>query len=624
MSGTISDRKHWKTWVDRFRACAATLDLFFVLILIAQPGLAQDATGLGDAAGRNALSKIGSLKGIHKLVDPLVGGSSQMTTIDGSQSFTSRLSCPSSAQFLDVLIVPSATGDLSHLIIGQDADLNGTPDVSYQVPFRVSGICGNGIISCDAGSWNHCQYFRWTATNAGLAGLEEVSANALGGCFCINGSCGNNLVFSNLSSVLTTLGGGIVGALQGVNPKYAISDVRIDGTAITYFGQNTAACTASTSAPSNEQYFNNPSGIAAALQSEMASQTADPSSTFQLLTTSPAAQDQTVERRQCMINRFAGVSAVNTFCQHPPPGGSLTSREQTTILKVFAGTFRNINNCDCNNVSGYCTPPGAAVYGAVPDGAIYLGTSAEDFRDRSQRRGDDRCTYDAYDYYSLCVRTSDVFTETVTDNCSGLSADPKCRLMEETVDTVSTYYSFNPTNLQPLDSCTTFNGAVASYNICRAWWDKNRIYQCETGNGVDFTDAKQRMATVTQNVTDQNSSVSFQDLRKDASGNWINENHTFAAPARTTFAGCETACKTRRAIEDTEAGVAGHTGQFRTSTQSYEFFYKSCMSNGCPVGPGEEILKDCQCIDDFAEAATLMSALQSAGEEMICSSGVKR
>ena len=44
----------------------------------------------------------------------------------------------------------------------------------------------------------------------------------------------------------------------------------------------------------------------------------------------------------------------------------------------------------------------------------------------------------------------------------------------------------------------------------------------------------------------------------------------------------------------------------------------------CPAGAGEEIIKDCQCIDEFAETFTLLESLKEAGKDAICSSGEKK
>ena len=39
---------------------------------------------------------------------------------------------------------------------------------------------------------------------------------------------------------------------------------------------------------------------------------------------------------------------------------------------------------------------------------------------------------------------------------------------------------------------------------------------------------------------------------------------------------------------------------------------------------GEEIVIDCQCINEFAEAATVIQTLRLAGKDNICSSGQKQ
>jgi len=39
---------------------------------------------------------------------------------------------------------------------------------------------------------------------------------------------------------------------------------------------------------------------------------------------------------------------------------------------------------------------------------------------------------------------------------------------------------------------------------------------------------------------------------------------------------------------------------------------------------GEEIIKDCQCIDEFAETFTLLETIREAGQDAICSSGAKK
>lgn len=86
-----------------------------------------------------------------------------------------------------------------------------------------------------------------------------------------------------------------------------------------------------------------------------------------------------------------------------------------------------------------------------------------------------------------------------------------------------------------------------------------------------------------------------------------------------TYENCEKACKVRKPLPDTEAGVSGTTSDYRTTTASYVDEYRKCNNDICPVAAGETILKNCACLNDFAEAASTMQVLSDAGKDMICS-----
>ena len=123
---------------------------------------------------------------------------------------------------------------------------------------------------------------------------------------------------------------------------------------------------------------------------------------------------------------------------------------------------------------------------------------------------------------------------------------------------------------------------------------------------------------------DNTQSFYYQDLRKDDNGNWISEDSNLGLPDRDVYEACETACKTRKQIIDTQASGSYNVSQTRTNTTSYEFYYKTCTNNVCPLGAGEEIVKGCQCINDFAEAASIMQMLRQAGKDIICSDGTQK
>jgi hypothetical protein len=213
----------------------------------------------------------------------------------------------------------------------------------------------------------------------------------------------------------------------------------------------------------------------------------------------------------------------------------------------------------------------------------------------------------------------------ISNGCLALENDPTCSLREETVDGVATYRQFNPTGLVPEPSCNTYTGQACSLTECRDWWKKERTYFCEESREFDFSDVERRADAVTGSVTDAGASMYYQDLARDESGQWVSSSHSAGLGPRDSYGTCLEACKTRDSVTDTGASSAGHTGQYQTTTQSWAFFYKRCEDSVCPLGTAEEeIVKDCQCIDEFAEATAIMETLNAASKDLICSSGVRQ
>src|SRR3546814_14865549 len=71
----------------------------------------------------------------------------------------------------------------------------------------------------------------------------------LAGCYCIKNSCGTNLAWGNMASVLRDLGGGMIGALTTADPRYGVAEAVIEGPAIRYVGAQSTACSSSPNLP---------------------------------------------------------------------------------------------------------------------------------------------------------------------------------------------------------------------------------------------------------------------------------------------------------------------------------------------------------------------------------------
>lgn len=552
---------------------------FFILVIVViftfsfQLSFAGQAEDEAIRMFNTSLDKFGSKDGVKQnIVNPMLSGNTPMRTIDGSESFNAQISCPSSKEFLHVFIQPSSTGDLSTVIVRQDTNFDGSYDYSFGVPVLVSGVCANGIISCTAGKWTGCKFYKWMA-NGSRVGLLESSLEKLGGCFCINNSCGYNLVLRNLPIVLKTLGGGIVGAIQAVNPKSAVSDVKIQDTSIYYYGQIEGNCSYSTTPAgsgtgSPEYYYSNPFRIDADAKSLSVSQSTDSTSYYSLLSNNLYMRNVWSDVVTCQINRVIN-------CQ--------TESGSTSAVDYVGFYDTVINRCSEIEKRSEC-----------------------ELRDE---------TVDG-------VLTFANFSST------GLSPEPVCKtviMQKEATCTVSATLCSAWTYTCPLDASIPCDLGkcvqIKEHKVCN-WWEKKRTYLC-SGQTVDFSDARRRMESLKSTTTDNVTSLYYTDVRKDEKGNWVTESSTVGLSPRYEYTDCELACKVRRPVTDTQASLGGHTAQYRVTTQAYDYFYKNCWYGTCPVGAGEEIDIDCRCINEFAEAAVTMQSLRMAGADLICSSQMR-
>ena len=64
---------------------------------------------------------------------------------------------------------------------------------------------------------------------------------------------------------------------------------------------------------------------------------------------------------------------------------------------------------------------------------------------------------------------------------------------------------------------------------------------------------------------------------------------------------------------------AGTVAQKQNVPVGWDSFYHACTSdNVCPLGPGEEIVSNCGCLDDFPEAVVMMQTVRLAGSDLAC------
>jgi hypothetical protein len=623
-------RKQWEIWFRNTVLSALLLLSFRMNAAFAdQLGTAQAE---GTTSANQALSLYGTQAGSNaKLSVPMTNSTTPFTTMNGQTSFSANLTSPSSAVFLDILIQPAQSGDLQQMIISQDLNTDGKTDYVYTVPRPISGVCANGYVSCNPGTWSNCTSYQWVSDPTGKISDTCVPVMNLSGCYCINSSCGSSLVWTNSSIILNSLGGGVLAAIQSANFGFTITNVANTAVTIDYYGNVTGNSTTavsslndivSTPPPSTlENYYTNPTSVGSALNGTVQSMAAIPKSLY-----SEISNIGSGSLTSCTINRGVSVSTQQDFCYQGPFANELDEIIQHTYLKVDMGTNTSVNDCSCENtliVDGVGCPPLAATQvTTLPIGVVLLGDYAENFFNRVQLDGWDQCSFHVMAYYDLCTRTSDTFTESINDQCSALENDPNCSLYSETADSVRIVVAGNVTGLSPLPSCRMYTGQAGPIQLCRPWWKKQESYLCQTQPAWNFSNVQTRFNAVVGSTTQSGTSLSYSDTTLGTSGTWTASPGSGTLPSVPPQATCELACQTQTTPGSTQVTVTGNVSELRSDpSAATDYSYKVCVNNVCPLNPGEVIVQDCQCLNAFDQAFEAIQSVRLAGKDIICTSG---
>lgn len=630
--------------------------LAILAALSVEPAFAQDMDARARAAATASRAKSGDSEAISSNYLTPGLANQPVSTVDNSRSFTPNLACQQSATMLEMLVQPGMTGDISHLSISRDKDLDGAFDQVLTLPVPVSGICANGVISCSPGSWNQCQSFKWDVGGTGDLRLSQVDLPDLAGCYCINASCGANLVAGNLPSVLKDLGGGVIGALTTADPRIAVAQASIDGPVIRYVGAQTTACTSST-AVSATSYRANPTAISD--DAYAASQT---SSVFTALAASLAGNGKAEETRSCAIEREINVKSWD-FTDIVSASGAITSTASCG-KGCLRFQIRGTGTCGSNPpvytvtfnpllpsriVSARIIEMGAddwvqgRINGQVVGSAgkrLWLGDGLPsgdcrisddpwyhrtpiDFTDAlksratsvsARVRGGGGGNW-GYVTVEIQVDTNCEVSERLVDLCAGYAGDPVCRLTQEDVDGVETVRNGAVTGLKPLPQTRLFGTGSCIFQYSRDFFRRTRRYSCV----VDTSGTVQPDLSRATYIIDHSTETMLADQTRSSDGSIVQSSRTFALPDRPMVAACESICKTRAPSANSGVAPAGTVAEKQNVPVGWDSFYHVCSSdNVCPLGAGEEIVSPCGCLDDFPEAVVMMQTVRLAGSDLAC------
>ncbi len=542
--------------------------IFLALFVSCPASWAQYDQGYsaGTSAAQSIMSEIGDGSKINDRIQvPLTSDTGSLTTFEstysdpndlGPQSFNVRLTSQSSDAFLEVMAQPGPTGDINTLIVRQDTDFDDSFDAVYTSPVIASGVCANGIISCNPGTWNGCRFYEWETGPGETVHLSQVGdITSLAGCYCVNSSCGSNLVWSNMAYVLKDLGGGIVGTIQESSPDILVTKVSTDTVSIKYYGQKSSSAGIDqggaqmyfSGSESPQDYYNPQCGTLPTGQ-EVLSQQGDPSSPYHQIRRAYDARLNPREEKTCAISHTVSIA----------PRGGLTLSTHDTCGSL------NLSGCALNR--------------------------------------EELCDYENKN----CVLS------VLDGNATGLSPIcPPVSMIDNDTGLSYVVYATGTTVTYDLNSVSYILASGSDL-----WWNIHRDYLCDTGVSLSADDALDRSNAVSGSASKIGNMIYYEEY-DPATG--LSTSRSSELPDVPNYSSCEMACKVRKISSNTQAGAEANTWDYQNSISSIEVIYKACgVYRVCPVEPGETILQDCTCTDEFANAVSHMQVMEDAANDMIC------
>ncbi|HDL6967782.1 TPA: conjugal transfer protein TraN [Yersinia enterocolitica] len=610
----------------------------------------------------------------NSLLSPM-NGQGQMSTFDGKQSFDGKAVCKGTSEFMKMLVQPGAGGDVTILNVMQDTNMDGKLDITMAPNWDVSAVCSNGFMTCtDPNNTTTCTSWAWTADSKSYQlGRKRVALTDLGGCYCINNKCGSNLAWTNMGQILRNLGGGASQALAAVNPWYTLSDVKIDGVIASFVGGDAGSCNVGDSTG----FFNSPDGSQlltyqnneTKMKDDAANSTQN-SDAYKAIVNGSLNPNETSETRRCEVRRNVGideptldeiikfdggegqVTQCGTDCLQLVLGrlgndywqGSCSYYEVKSnfILKdpsrIKSATLINAvfddwmqvwvgdkvawngpygNWTDAGPVPGACELVTSWNVNPNMDFAQYMkNPDPLQFKIRVEVSG-------AGEGYALLRVKTDMScklgAESISNTCTAYENDSTCKLVEEEIDGIKSFIGGINTGLKPLSQTLKINGNFCSIEVKRDWFTKKRVYRCNTKNDYDTYKIIERKGYIEDNVKPDH----YKDKMFSENGKVTLGEGDLFWPKLPTVNECVNVCKTRKEKTTPDMSVSGQVDKNKVPGQKvYNYYYHECgTDNKCVTDSDEDVVKACQCINEFAEAAAIMQTMRQAGQDMICSSG---
>lgn len=611
---------------------------FLVLMALTSSALcgpAEDARAIYDSvkgkfADGEAVSK--------NLQTPLTSGS-PMTNMNGTKTFTAQIGCTSEQEFLSVGVSPTSTND-ANILIQMDQDLDGTYEVNETL-YDVSGVCRNGFVRCDPGTWSNCNHYSLTATPAITTThlTEEDDIQLLFGCYCINDSCGTNLATLNADKISADVATTVATSIAQHDPIYIASKLDTAAGVTTYYGQSVRSCSTSALAAgdliselSTAKQTDDMEALVALGQQRQA--TAAPGSLQSIATNQRLTSSTTnYTDNNCTIRRSMSyytdddmdtfISTVRFWsqgrnyidCTYSLVTGDITCSHDGDTHQAEVQNLVDMDEwCNASTTVSFDSYNWWNSVGwGFSDTSVsthhYQTPSCANNLEGRVRVSDNSSSGDPAGRLSrvigIAVRKPTChLREEIVNNCTAFETD--CHLYGETVDEVETIrYGIN-TGFNPLPSTVHVYSAICGSHELRDWHLRERTYKCpQTPRplNVDLSHLQEPI------ITGNTAQVTIGG-----------ETRTLTRPA-VEIPACQETCEVSQQVVDDQANITGQTADGRTNPARTKLTIKLCENGACPLDVGETVVRACGCSNSFSKAISTMQMLRLAGQDFICTSG---
>lgn len=300
------------------------------------------ATDLGKTIGRDFVNKTKSQEALReRLINPLMNSNTPLNTFDDSKSGNAQIVCPSSKEFLTVMVQRESAGDIT-VMAQWDSNLDGIQDKSIQLK-NITAVCSNGFIACSPGTLppggtvleyycdpvsemcgitgqsGGCSYYQTRLSNGNLT-LVSISYGELSGCMCVRADCGTNVTLNNFDYIANQAGSAIVSGIQQADARYTISNTVSQGEVVKFYGMTTKGCSTAGGGTGliypESLYTPGPAGdtaIKSTLTDVTMSQASNPTSMYSMLQTSYQNTQMMSDQKTCFIKRDVYFKSAETL-----------------------------------------------------------------------------------------------------------------------------------------------------------------------------------------------------------------------------------------------------------------------------------------------------------------------